>query len=450
MPSRRRIPLLVVLAAVVTATGVVSSLGRAQNPSALPSVLGATGSVESAALYCTGLTSARYGAVGHVTLMNTTGQPREVTVNASSDKGLKWTTQLSIPGYSTQTVNPAQEIAGDSFGMTALVSGGGVVGVAATSMRGTEAPCITTGEKTWYAAGFDTLVGSQAALNIYNPTATPAVLNVTTYSASGFSAPAPFQGLSVGPHGQARLDLGAQVVATANFGVRVNVLRGVVAVVGVQKSGTRISFNTGSLQPITTAVFPRVTTANQSTAQIRIANAGPLAATVTLNVTLAPYTLSPLTETVAPFSSGLVTITPNPAIPAAGYASVLMNSSEPVTAALLTGNPSGTSLSASGSTSSNFVVGDVYGQGYDAAALTNVSSRPITVVASISRGRGQTPTSQSATIAGNSTAGFQSLFNQNLRGSTVVLRSSEPSLQVTLTLPTNPAGTILIEALDGR
>lgn len=450
MTSRRRIPLLVVLTVVVVGIGLVGSLSKVLNPSSLPNVLTASNGIESTALYCTGLTSAKYGAVGHVTLMNTTGHTRQITVNVTSNTGVKWSAKLDIAGYSSQSVSPSRKVVGDSYGMTALVSGGGVVGVVSTSAQGAEAPCITTGEKIWYGAGFDTLVGSNAALNIYNPTATPAVLNVTTYSASGFNAPAPFQGFAVGPHAQVRLDLGTQIVATANFGVRVNVLRGVVDAVGVQRSGTRVSFNTGVTNEMTAAQFPRVTTANAVLAQIRISNPGALAATVTLHVTLSPYKVRPLSETVAPFSSGLLSITPNPAIPAAGYASVQLTSSEPVVAALSTGTAAGTSLSRSGVMSSSYVIEDVYGRGYDAAALTNNSSRAITVVASFLRGHGQAPTHHSATIAGNATRGFQSLFGQTLRGVTVILQSSGPSLQVTLTLPTNPAGTILIEALDGR
>ncbi|NNN00953.1 MAG: hypothetical protein HKL86_03885 [Acidimicrobiaceae bacterium] len=450
MRSLRRIPLLVVLAATVVLIGVVSSLNAAVIPSSLPSALTSSVAIESTALYCTGLTSAKYGAVGHVTLINTTSQTRDVVVDVSSDKGLKWTTHFTIPRYSSRTVNPGNEVAGDSFGMTALISGGGVVGLSSTSAQGAVAPCISTGEKTWYAAGFDTRVGSDAALNIYNPTATPAVMNVTTYSPSGFSAPPPFQGLSVGPHAQIRLDLGTQVVAMANVGVRVNVLRGVVDVVGVQRSGPRVSFNTGAEQEVTDVQLPRVTTANSALAQVLISNPGAVAATVRLRVTLAPYKVNPLVATIGAFSTGVIAITPNPTIPAAGYASVHLTSNQPVSVALATGVASGTSLSSVGVTSKSYVIDDVYGHGYDASALTNVSTRRLTVVATFLRGAGQAPVSRSATLQGDTTQGFQSLFGQSLKGVNVILRSSQPSLQVTLTLPTKPTGTILIEALDGR
>jgi hypothetical protein len=450
MSSLRRVPLVAVLAAGLAATGAAATLNHASNPSSQPSVLAASNGIESTALYCTGLTSAKYGAVGHVTLINTTDQSRQVSVNATSDTGQKWTEQLKIAGHSSQSVNPSQRLSGGSFGLTALVSGGGVIGVESTSARASAAPCVTTGEKVWYAAGFDTTVGSNAALSIYNPTATPAVLNVTTYSSSGFNAPAPFQGLSIGPHAQVRLDLGTQIVATANVGVRVNVLRGVVAIVGIQRSGSRTSFNSGLLGEVTSALFPRVTTANNAVAQIRVANPNPMAAEVTLRVTLSQFKVAPRVMTVPAYASELLKITPNSAIPAAGYASVQLSSTEPVIVALAAGTDGGIALSSPGAVSSTFVINDLYGQGYDAAALTNNSAHSITIEAVILKGSGQSTTHESATLAANSTQDFKTLFNQDLRAKTVLLSASAPVLQVTLTLPTSPIGTTLIEPLDGR
>lgn len=448
--SARHVSLLAVLAVVLAGVGTLSTIERASNPSAPPGVFGAQGTVESTALYCTGLTSARLGAVGAVTLINTTAAAREVSIGASSNTGQRWSSSVRVAGHSSVALRPSNHLSGDSFGLTALVSGGGVVGVVATSARGAEAPCVATGVTTWYGSGFDTSVGSDAALSIYNPTATPAVLNVTTYSAAGFAAPAPFQGLSVGPHAQVRLDLGTQVVATPNIGVRVKVLRGVLDVVGVQRSGARVSFNPGSSTEATSILWPRVTTANGALAQIRVANPSPRPATVTLHVTLKPYSLSPMVETVRAYSSTSFTITPDSAIPAAGYASVRLTSNEPVIAALATGSSAGTWLSAPGVVAANFLAIDLYGQGFDAVALTNVSTRPLRVEALISERTGQTPTRHSATIAAGTTSEFSTLFGENLTRKVVALHASAAQLQLTLTLPTSPAGDVVLEPLDGR
>ena len=57
-----------------------------------------------------------------------------------------------------------------------------------------------------------TTVGSRAILSVYNPTATAAVFNVTTFSTSGFLSPASLQGVSVGPHAELTIGLGDEIV----------------------------------------------------------------------------------------------------------------------------------------------------------------------------------------------------------------------------------------------
>jgi hypothetical protein len=268
---------------------------------------------------------------------------------------------------------------GDYFGVGAQVSGGGVVGVEVTRDHTSEAPCISTGITNWFAAGFDTTVGSSAILSVYNPTATPAVFNVSTFSSSGYVAPAKFQGYAVGAHSQAEINLGTEIVDLRDVGVHVRVLRGTLDIVGLQQSGPTVSFNTGVTEAATTALFPLVTTANNATAQIRFSNPGPTPANVTLAVTLAPYHVPNQTLTVPPYGSAVATITPNPAIPAASYASVAMSSSQPVIAALATGTGDDVALSAPGSPEPEVLVGDFTGHGFDEATLTNTSSRSITV-----------------------------------------------------------------------
>jgi len=131
------------------------------------------------------------------------------------------------------------------------------------------------GITNWFAAGFDTTVGSSAILSVYNPTETPAVFNVSTFSSSGYVAPQRFQGYAVAAHSQAEIDLGTEIVDLSDVGVHVRVLRGTLDIVGLQKSGPTVSYNTGVEQALTTAIFPLVTTANNATAQIRFSNPGP-------------------------------------------------------------------------------------------------------------------------------------------------------------------------------
>jgi hypothetical protein len=239
----------------------------------------------------------------------------------------------------------------------------------------------------------------------------------------------------------------------------VHVLRGSLDIVGVQQSGSTVSLNTGSSSPTTSALFPQVTTEQGATAQIRLSNPGSIAAHVTLGVTLTTFHIANQSVTVPAYGTALATITPNPAIPAAGYATIVMHSSEPVVASLATGSGSDIALSAPELPESEFLVGDFTGLGFDAATLTNTSSRSLSVSFS-TLGVGTTPGGSgtgSVTYGGtrlnaNSTSELRTDFPtlSSLRHVLVVVSASRPSLLVTLTSPTTPAGTTLLAALDGR
>ena len=77
-----------------------------------------------------------------------------------------------------------------SYGIGVEISGGGVIAEELAAQGDAEAPCASAGTTRWYATGFDTTVGSSGEISVYNPTGTAAVMNVSVYTAAGFSAPA--------------------------------------------------------------------------------------------------------------------------------------------------------------------------------------------------------------------------------------------------------------------
>ena len=117
-------------------------------------------------------------------------------------------------------------------------------------------PCASAGTTRWYATGFDTTVGSSGEVSVYNPTGTAAVMNVSVFTASGFSAPEAFQGLSVPAHAEIDINLAREVVNTTNIGVSVKVLRGALEIVGVQDSFGALSFEQGLYATARTAWYP--------------------------------------------------------------------------------------------------------------------------------------------------------------------------------------------------
>jgi hypothetical protein len=450
MSSPRRAPLFALLALVLVAVGILSSTASSVNPSQLPSSLALNGQAESTALYCTGFSNAKLGESGRVILVNTTNKSHEITIDHVSNLGGAFSNEVNLGAYGRYGFDPSAGVRGDYFGVGAQVSGGGVVGVEVTKDHTSEAPCISTGITNWFAAGLDTTVGSSVILSVYNPTATPAVFNVSTFSQTGYVAPQKFQGYAVAAHSQAEIDLGVAIVDLSDVGVHVRVLRGTLDIVGLQQSGPTVSYNTGVEAPSRSLIFPLVTTANNATAQIRFANPGPTSATVTLKVSLASYHVPNQTLSVPPYGSAVATITPNPAIPIAGYASVAVTSSQPVVAALATGTGKDIALSAPPSPQPEYLVGDFTGRGFDAATLTNTSSRSITIT--LTRPSGAKAIGGQLHLAGDTTETVQQADPAlaNLRGAVFIVRASRPSLLVTLTLPTRPAGMTVVSGLDGR
>jgi hypothetical protein len=447
-----RVPLLAVLALALAAVGTLSTLEKPSNAVLSASSLSLSKGAESTALYCTGLSGTKGDALGHVTFLNTTGSTRTINVEIVSDTAKRSTTSLKLAPHASGSVDPQSLVAGSDFAVAAQVNGSGVVGEEVAQDATAESPCTYAGVTNWFAAGFDSTVGSLAQLSIYNPTATAAVFNVSTYTPHGFNAPAPFRGMAVGAHSLVEINLGSQVVNTSNIGVHVKVLRGSIAIVGVQRSGSVTSFNDGVTSTSTKAWYPRVTTAATATAQIRITNTGSLPANVTVDVGLKDYHVAPQTQTIAPYSSGAVVITPNSAIPVAGYATVRLTSNVAVFTSLATGTSAGFALSSPVTPSTDFLIADFSGRGFDAATVTNTSSKTLTVHFTTIVAEGQQSASGSAQLGGGSTQEILALFSgvRTLKGATLLVTSSKPSLVVTTTLATTPVGTTIVVPLDGR
>ncbi len=450
MASRPRPPLLGVLLVLLVLAGL-TTLAKSSNVAPDASSLSSSSGSNSTALYCTGLSGTSGNQLGHFTFLNTTDFTRRLNVHVVSDKDGTSLTSLTLGPHSAQVVVPQKEVKGNSFAVAVQVNGGGVVGEEVANSSA-EAPCVGAGVTSWYASGFDTTVGSTADLSIYNPTATPAVFNISAFSPSGYSAPAPFQGLAVGAHDQTEINLGSQIVNTSDIGVRVRVLRGSVVIDGVQESGSVASFAQGQSTLTKTAWYPAVTTVNSALAQIRVTNPSGASVDVVANVRVANYTVAPQDLTVAPYASADIVVTPNSAIPAAGYASVSVKASAPVATSLVTGTAAGTALSSMVTPSDDFIIADFAGKGFDVADVTNTSKDSMKVNFTVIPTPGGQKASGQVQLAPGTTEGILGVFNglSTLKGQTLLVTGSRSSLLVTLTLPTTPTGVVVVSPLDGR
>jgi hypothetical protein len=453
MVSARRIPLLIVLAVALVATGLLTSWRHASNPSSLPSGLSISLDAESTALYCTGLSS-QTGSADRVVFVNTSDASRALRVSIVSDKGATWSGSLELAAYASQSLSPSTLVTGNFFGVAVQISGGGVVGEEIEGSNHTQVPCSASGVTHWYDAGLSTSVGSSAYVSIYNPTATAAVLNASIFTTSGVSMPDAFQGLSIPAHTESEIKLASEVVNTSNIGVAIDVLRGSLEIVGTQDSSGVLSLNAGTTQTSADAWYPNVTTANKASATLLFANPGADTATVTVDVSLGSFKVPSQSVTIAPYSVGSLAITPNSAIPAAGYANLRVRSNQPIFTSLATGTSTGTALSAPESPADSFLIRDLTGLGFDVATLTNTSSRALTFsITSLNAATPHAITSVGGiTLAGGATANLASTNPAMLQASdvTYIVSSTRDSLVVGITLPSSPAGIDLAVPLDGR
>lgn len=433
----RRPPLSVVVAGLLVATGLATSLTRATNA---PVNSVANTQATSTALYCTGLPA---NASDAVTFLNQSGRARTVTATVVSSDGTPQSpAPLVVAAHASATLPVAGLAKDQSAAVSATVSGGGVV--AFMNVGTTTTPCVASGVTTWSATGLSTAVGSSALVSLYNPTETPAVVNVTAATGAGFSAPASFQGLAISGHTQVELDLGTAIVNQGNIGVHVKVLRGVVVALGVQNSGTTLSFTTGSA-PTSSAIFPAVTTTQGASAVIDVMNPSGTSANVTMAVRLGSYNIPNQTLTVAPYSVGAVTITPNPAIAAAGDAQVTVHSTTPVVSALATGvalshgATSTVSLSPAPTVGKRFTAQWSAASTLDQLSLTNVSTSQLKVDVAIN---GAT---QTLTLAAKQT----SLIDNTSQSASVTVSATRDDLVVVGVVHTTPAGIALLTPLYG-
>lgn len=401
----------------------------------------------STVLYCTGLSSAKHHEVGLVTFENTSGEKRTVTISVSSPEAAIATTRITLRAYQSKAFDPSSISAGTYFGVSAQFNGTGVI--AEESMMGgmNISPCIASGLRQWYGAGFDTTIGSLGALSIYNPTGTPAVMNVVAFTPTGYVAPAPFQGLSIPGHAQRLIDLGTQIVDRADIAVRVTVLRGSLVVAGVQESGNHYSLLTQSSAPQNAVTYSAVSTAAAAVSTIRLANPANRDITAHVSVNDGAFGRVHFDVDVPAYSTAVAGISPNTAIAAGGLVTVEVRSRHPLSSSLVTGTNTGLSWLPSSSASSTVIVTDPLKLGYYQVALSNTSSKTIHVTETqLNAGALQTD----YTIKPHATLLFGSGTRLTAANIATEFTSNSHSLVATMTRTSTPLGIYPVAPLYSR
>ncbi len=379
----------IVLVAVLAGAATLSVWGSHANSPSLAIGLAQDVHAESTALYCTGFGGSRTDLPASVRFFNTTSDPRHVDVQEATGHGDFLVDSFTVAPFGRYDMTPSVFPGHSYYGLSALVSGGGVTAaVRASAEPALEVPCVSSGASRWSFTGLSTRVGVTAELTLLNPTATPTVVNLTAITSSGFSAPQSFQGIVVKAHGLVALDLGSQIVNSSLVYVSVHAVRGVIVPAvalswkGASSGATVVA---GSSLANTSWSFADVPTSNPVTSTVCFANPGNFVAHVTLRVLLSGYSITPFRFDVGPRSLRELTVSPSSRVPAAEPAQVSIESSAPITASLLT-SLAGSKvpwMSAAGVAGTHQIIDDTNGLGLSNLSIMNPGSYAASVTISL-------------------------------------------------------------------
>lgn len=318
-----------IVVATLTVAALVSVVTREGNIPPQTSLLGALDSIESSTLLCTALDAGTSPVNGVVTFTNVSDERRQLRAVLSDGMhsvGADW----SVGAHDSLTIRPAEYLAKTNITVRAVVDGGGVTGVIRTTVGPTSTvPCHSNGTSTWSVSGLRSKNGALARIVVMNPTATPSVINVATWSSNGYLQPAPYQGLVVPPVGQVTLNLSNYIVEATDISVIVNSLRGHIVATALQVDGRNGSLVSGQDELATTEWYPAIPTDDAENVVLNVLNPSPTRTDIRVALDIPGFQITPLRFSV-PGGSSHVTVIPNSRIPSNGLASLKVTSRVPV------------------------------------------------------------------------------------------------------------------------
>jgi hypothetical protein len=308
---------------VVAGVAVVAATHGATVPHAPPSpaTLVSAPDAESSAWYCTGQSTAGSIAPGTVVLSNTTDRSIAGTITTVTDTGAAVRTAVAIPARSA--VSPALPAASSGTWQSQIVTlaGGGVAVTQAVhgATGWSEAPCQSSTSSTWSFAGGTTSSGAGLAVALLDPTSTPVVVDLSFVTPSGVVHPINYQGVVLQPGQLVMKDVAAEVQnqSTVSTVVSARTGRFVAAELQVFPAPTAgLSVVAGAPRAESHWVIPQAQETQGGSSEIDVFNPGTTGESVTVRLRLASGPLAPLSSTVAPGSTWVLTTSSQTRIPA--------------------------------------------------------------------------------------------------------------------------------------
>ena len=305
---RWRVAALVVLviAGVAIAAGVRGTpapVGAAPSPSAL---VGAP-DAESTAWYCTGQSAAGGVSPGFLVLTNTAPRPVSAAITFVSDSGATAHATATVPPRGV-VVPAIPALSGSWESETVITSGGGlaVTQTVSDALGWSQAPCQSTTSDQWYFAGGSTAAANELYVSLFNPTATPVVVDLSFVTPAGTVHPINYQGIVL-PAGQVAVEnVATEVQEISTVSTIVTTRTGRVVAAEVQEligaGGTTggLSLVPGVMTPQSHWVIPQAQEVPGGPSEIDVFNPGSTTESVTVRFRLPSGPLAPLSKKVLP------------------------------------------------------------------------------------------------------------------------------------------------------
>jgi hypothetical protein len=330
--SRRRFaeprrPLALVAVAVAVALLTVVSV---RHPSSNPvpsrsSVARIVLDAESSAFYCGGLERVAGQVESDVAIADLASTPRVVEVTTTNELNEVSLRQIEVTPGNVVHLSPASLVGGSLEAVSIVASGGDIAATEAIrGVNGTAvAPCLTRAASSWWLTGGSTEKGQSFVLSVFNPYASQAVFSVTLQTSSGFAVPPSAQGIVLGPHQLAAIDVHRIAPDQSPITTHVDVSDGDVVVYAIGRStegASLISLLPGSPAPSNLVSFPVGSSAGSRTTQLVLANPGSTPVVASVRVHAPPacsaHCPAPFYVTLTPGATSTLALSPSTRVPA--------------------------------------------------------------------------------------------------------------------------------------
>lgn len=307
-----RLAALVLVAGAIAGGGVLGTVPAHQGPqtalqpAALASEAAPTGSTSSS-WYCPG-GPAELAGTTHLLLANAAGRAVRVGLEVVDTQGTRRSESLRLAPHAESDVVPGRLVHGAWVASRVQVQGGAV---SATELvdgrRGRSvATCASEVSSNWYFAAGSTAGGSTLSVTLFNPTPNLAVVDLSFVTASGFTAPAPFQGLVVKPGALRSLTVGAYVQNQGAVATVVDARSGAVVADVLQLYGpggtAGVALALGAPTTSRRWDLPSVENSSQGASDLAVFNPSARAERVVVGVQLPTGPVEPFTQTLGPRS----------------------------------------------------------------------------------------------------------------------------------------------------